>query len=79
MSVMAKVDTQELLTPPVAARARGVSRQWIDSLIRRGKIESVQVGGKRFVRLSDVLNYKPTDKGGGDWRARAGRKKGGKR
>ena len=59
-----KVDTQDLVTPPQAARLKGVSRQWIDSLIRRGKIEVVEVAGKRFVRLQEVLNYKPSGVGG---------------
>jgi excisionase family DNA binding protein len=54
-----KVNIEELVTVTQAAESKGVTRQWIDSLLRRGKIEAVQVAGKRFVRLQDVLSYVP--------------------
>ncbi|MBD0325227.1 MAG: hypothetical protein ICV68_02280 [Pyrinomonadaceae bacterium] len=56
---MTKIDAQELVTITQAAQERGVTRQWIDSLLRRGKIETIEIAGKRFVRLQDVLNYEP--------------------
>jgi len=59
-----KLETQDLVTPPQAARLKGTSREWIYSLMRRGKIEVVEVAGRQFVRLQEVLNYKPESVGG---------------
>lgn len=57
------VDTQELVTPSQAAERLGVTRQWIDSLLRRGKIETVEIAGKRFLRWGDAKGYQPESGG----------------
>ena len=49
----------ELITHSEAARRLGKSRQWLSSLIRRGRIRTVVVAGIKLVRLIDVLNYEP--------------------
>jgi excisionase family DNA binding protein len=46
-----------------AARLRGVSRQAIGSLVRRGRLRTLDFGGKRFVSRRDVEAYVP-DAGG---------------
>lgn len=46
-----------------AAELRGVTRQAITHLIGQGKLPVVDIAGKRFVRRSDVEDYKP-DVGG---------------
>jgi excisionase family DNA binding protein len=61
---MDAVNHNELLTPTQAARLKGVSRQWITSLIRAGTLEAVQIAGRNFVRQRDVLAYKPAPKTG---------------
>ena len=60
---MTKVDTDELLTVAQAAQRRGVSRQAINHLIRQGKLETVEIAGKRFVCRAAVDKFEP-DKGG---------------
>lgn len=61
--VMAKIDTEELLTVAQAAEVRGVSRQAINHLIRQNKLEAVDIAGRRFVRRGDLERFAP-DKGG---------------
>jgi excisionase family DNA binding protein len=45
------------ITPAEAARLRGCSRQAIGSLIRRGRLQTLQFGGKTFVRRSEVESF----------------------
>ena len=46
-----------------AARLRGVTRQAIGSLVRRGRLRTLEFGGKKFVSRKDVEAYIP-DPGG---------------
>lgn len=46
-----------------AARLRGVSRQAVSNLIRRGKLNTLTVGGQKFVRREEVLNFNPSKAG----------------
>jgi len=46
-----------------AARLRGVSRQAIGGLVRRGRLRTLEFGGKTFVSRMDVEAYIP-DPGG---------------
>jgi excisionase family DNA binding protein len=41
-----------------AARIRGVSRQAIARLIKRGRFRTLLIGGKILLRRSEVKNYK---------------------
>jgi excisionase family DNA binding protein len=41
-----------------AARIRGVSRQAIARLIKRGRFRTLTIGGKVLLRRTDVKNYK---------------------
>jgi excisionase family DNA binding protein len=58
-----KINPDELLTITAAAERRGVTRQNMDFLVRNGKIPSVSIGGKVFVRIKDLDAYIP-DAGG---------------
>lgn len=60
---MVKIDPDELLTVSQAAKVRGVTRQAINHLVREGKLPSVEIAGKRFLRRSDVEDFEP-DRGG---------------
>lgn len=51
------------MTASDAARLRGVSRQAIANLVRRGRLRTVEFGGKTFVNRTDVVTYVP-DPGG---------------
>jgi excisionase family DNA binding protein len=60
---MVKIDPDELLTVTQAAELRGVTRQAINHLIRQGKMPTVEIAGRRFVRRKDVEGFEP-DRGG---------------
>ena len=52
-------DLGDLISISEAARLRDVSHAAIQDLIRRGKLSPVGVGGRRFVRRSDIENFQP--------------------
>jgi excisionase family DNA binding protein len=47
----------DLITQTEAARLRNVSRAAIHALVKRGRLSVVMVGGKAFVRRSEVLSF----------------------
>jgi len=52
-------EVSDLISLTQAADLRGVSVQAIQDLIRRGRLEAVEVAGRRLLRRSDVINFKP--------------------
>jgi excisionase family DNA binding protein len=50
---------EDLITQAEAARLRGVSREAIYGLVARKKLSTVEIGGQKFVRRSEVENYTP--------------------
>jgi excisionase family DNA binding protein len=60
---MANVNLEDLITPSEAAALRGVSRQAINDLINREKLETWEIGGRIFVSKTAVLNYEPAAAG----------------
>ncbi len=60
---MVKVDSENLLTVTQAAVLRGTTRQAINYLVRQGKLTTVEIAGRRFVRRQDIENFTP-DVGG---------------
>ena len=42
-----------------AARLRNVSRAAIAALVRRGRLSSLEVGGRQLVNKSEVLAFQP--------------------
>ena len=53
----------EWVSPADAARIRGVTRQAIMKLMKQGRIETAEIGGKKLVRLSAVSDFKPNPPG----------------
>lgn len=53
----------ELMTPSQIAKEIGVSRQWIYNLLKREKIETVNIAGRIFVNKQEILKRQP-EKGG---------------
>ena len=47
-----------------AARLRGISRQAIWELVKRGRLVAAVYGRRMYLRRSDVLNFKHRKKGG---------------
>lgn len=60
MSKKAKKDEgvmSDLISQAEAARIRGVTRAAIRDLIRRGRLRSVEVGGRELVLRSEVESF----------------------
>lgn len=53
----------DLITQAEAARLRAVTAEAIGDLVKRGRIEAVEVAGQKLLRRDDVINYRPS-KGG---------------
>jgi excisionase family DNA binding protein len=56
-------DLNELITPTQAAKLRGVTRAAITSLIKRQRLHAIEIGGRPFLRRSDVENFAPEKPG----------------
>jgi excisionase family DNA binding protein len=50
---------EDLITPAEAARLRGVTRSAITDLVKRGRLSSIEVGGRPFLYRKEVMNFKP--------------------
>jgi excisionase family DNA binding protein len=50
-------EVADLISQAEAARLRGVTRAAIQDLVRRGRIRSVEVGGRALVYRSEIVNY----------------------
>jgi len=57
------VDLNDLITQKEAARIRGVSVQSINDLVRRGRLKTVTIGGRKFLSRSEVKKFKPAQAG----------------
>jgi hypothetical protein len=57
------IDPSELLTVTQAADERGTSRQAINYLVRQGRLETVEIAGKRFISRSVLASFKPESGG----------------
>lgn len=53
----------DLISQAEAARLRGVTRAAIQDLVRRGRIRSVEVGGRALVYRSEIVNYEQGEPG----------------
>jgi excisionase family DNA binding protein len=50
---------EEWISQAEAARLRGVSRQAIALLVKRGRLPVLKIGGRTLVRRRDVEKFKP--------------------
>jgi len=53
----------EWISQAEAARLRGVSRQAIAKLVTNGRLKTLDVGGRKFVRRDDVISFEPHQAG----------------
>ena len=53
----------EWISQAEAARIRGVSRQAISKLIKKGRLQSINIGGHILVNRNEVENFEPKDAG----------------
>lgn len=56
-------DMADLISQAEAARLRGVTRAAIQDLVRRGRIRSVNVGGRSLVYRSEIEGYEQGEPG----------------
>ena len=56
-------DPAQWVTQAEAARLRGVSRQAINNLIKRGKLETLEIGGILFIKRHELQTYVVEDSG----------------
>jgi excisionase family DNA binding protein len=54
---MKAIDLEDLITQAEAAKLRGVTREAIYNLVARGRLQTVEIGGQKFLRRSEVLNF----------------------
>jgi excisionase family DNA binding protein len=52
-------DPTEWITQAEAARVRGVSRQAITILVRKGRLTTLKIGGRTFVLRKEVEAFTP--------------------
>ncbi len=60
---MVKEELKNLISQKEAAELRGVTLAAISDLIKRGRLTAIEVGGRKFLRRSEITNFKP-EKGG---------------
>lgn len=56
-AVTKTVDTSSLISQTAAAQLRGVSRASINELIKRGRLQTVEIAGKKFLVRSEVETF----------------------
>jgi excisionase family DNA binding protein len=54
-----KIDVSELISVPEAAEMRGVSTQSIHELIKRGRLNTIEVAGRRLLLRKEVEAFEP--------------------
>jgi len=57
------ISPSEWISQAEAAQLRGVSRQAISKLVRKGRLKSIVVGGHTLVSKSDVVSFQPRTAG----------------
>lgn len=54
---MEEIDYKDLISQKEAAEIRGVSRAAINELVKRGRLNVIEIAGKKFLRRSEVENF----------------------
>lgn len=55
-----KFNPKELVSQATAARMRGVSKQAIEGLIKRGRLTTVVIDNHTFLLKKEIEDYKPS-------------------
>jgi excisionase family DNA binding protein len=56
-------DPSDWISQAEAARLRGVSRQAIALLVKKGRLPTLKIGGRLLVQRKDVEEFKPEPAG----------------
>jgi excisionase family DNA binding protein len=59
----APLDLSEWISQAEAARLRGVSRQAIAKLVKKGRLKSLIIGGHTFVNRDEIIGFEPLQAG----------------
>jgi hypothetical protein len=59
----AVIEPAEWITQAEAARLRNVSRQAIAKLVANARLRTLEIGGRTFVSLADVVSFEPNPPG----------------
>jgi excisionase family DNA binding protein len=62
-SVKESRDSEDWVSQADAARIRGVTRQAIGRLIKKGRFGILKIGGKVLLKRSEVESFKPEQPG----------------
>ncbi len=54
---MKALNLDDLITQAEAAKLRGVTREAIYNLVARRRLQTVEIGGQKFVRRSEILDF----------------------
>jgi excisionase family DNA binding protein len=57
------LDLSEWISQAEAARLRGVSRQAIAKLVKKGRLKSLAIGGHSFVNRDEIISFEPLQAG----------------
>ena len=68
------LDPSRWISQSEAARTRGISRQAVSDLIKRGRLTTLVIAGKTLVLRSEIEKFKPLDPGPKPKRKRAKKK-----
>jgi len=74
-----KEELLDLITITEASRLREVSHQAILDLVRRGRLTAIELGGRKFLRRSEVVNFEAVPGGRPSKKKQASKKKGSKK
>jgi excisionase family DNA binding protein len=56
--IQKNIDLSQWVSQAEAARLRGVTRQAIAKLVRKGKLKTLEIGGYSLVNKQEVLKFK---------------------
>jgi len=59
LSTNNNIKSSDYLSISQVAKIRGVTRQAISKLIKKGKIECVKIGGHILIHKDDLIKFKP--------------------
>lgn len=54
-----RISLSDWISQAEAARLRGISRQAISKLVRKGRLKSIVIGGHTLVHRAEVLSFHP--------------------
>jgi excisionase family DNA binding protein len=59
-----KIDPAEYVRIGTAASLAGVTRAYLNRLIKAGRLPAITIDGQNFIRRADAVRFKPAPPGG---------------